>query len=280
MKNNLIIKLLLIPYFMFFVSAFAKQVPVKSIDNFNSNKPPKAIRFITLESEYVDNFGLIPKNSLITADIFSVKSEKRLKRDAQLLLKVKSIKNPETIKTANMGLGNLYAKYVEPKDKIEIAKYVPKNAIKNYYNVDIFNYVKYKILSSNDLSIYLDVDEGIENKIINEITKSNTLDELIINLKSKRYTYNKLSRMLIHILTGYTKEENKKRKNIKYLRILGFNKKGRKYLHDIKKKVTLPIYTNFNKEMELELKVTKIYSLLVNDESLIKKEIKNIIIKK
>jgi predicted nucleotidyltransferase len=165
-------------------------------------------------------------------------------------------------------------------DKIEIAKYVPKNAIKNYYNVDIFNYVKYKILSSNDLSIYLDVDEGIENKIINEITKSNTLDELIINLKSKRYTYNKLSRMLIHILTGYTKEDNKKRKNIKYLRVLGFNKQGRKYLHDIKKKVTLPIYTNFNKEMELELKVTKIYSLLVNDESLIKKEIKNIIIKK
>ena len=122
MKNNLIIKLLLIPYFMFFVSAFAKQVPVKSIDNFNSNKPPKAIRFITLESEYVDNFGLIQKNSLITADIFSVKSEKRLKRDAQLLLKVKSIKNPETIKKANMSLENLYAKYVEPKDKKEMAK--------------------------------------------------------------------------------------------------------------------------------------------------------------
>ena len=165
-------------------------------------------------------------------------------------------------------------------DKIEISKYVPKNAIKNYYNIDIFNYLKYKILSSNDLSIYLDVDEGIENKIISEINNSNTLDELIMNLKSKRYTYNKISRMLIHILTGYTKEENKHRKNIKYLRVLGFNKKGRKYLHDIKKEVTLPIYTNFNKEMELELKVTKIYSLLVNDESLIKKEIKNIIIKK
>lgn len=122
MKNNLIIKLLLIPYFMFFVSAFAKQVPVKSIDNFNSNKPPKAIRFITLESEYVDNFGLIPKNSLITADIFSVKSEKRLKRDAQLLLKVKSIQNSKKTLKSNMSLENLYAKYVEPKDKKEMAK--------------------------------------------------------------------------------------------------------------------------------------------------------------
>ena len=84
----------------------------------------------------------------------------------------------------------------------------------------------------------------------------------------------------MHILTGYTKEDNKKRKNISYLRVLGFNKKGRSYLHKIKKEVSLPIYTNFNKELELELKVTKIYSLIVNDESLIKKEIKNIIIKK
>lgn len=122
MNKTLIIKILLIPYFMFFVSAFAKQVPVKSIDNFNSNNPQKTIRFITLESDYIENFGLIPQNSLITADIFSVKTEKRFKRDAQLLLKVKSIKNSGPTKTANMGLGNLYAKYVEPKDKKEIAK--------------------------------------------------------------------------------------------------------------------------------------------------------------
>jgi hypothetical protein len=86
--------------------------------------------------------------------------------------------------------------------------------------------------------------------------------------------------MFIHILTSFTKEEAKKRKNIKYIRVLGFNKKGREYLNKIKKNTKLPIYTNFNKELELELKVTKIYSLIVNDPSLIKKEIKNIIIKK
>lgn len=165
-------------------------------------------------------------------------------------------------------------------DKIELSKYIPKNAIKNYYKVDYFNYLKYKILSSNDLSKYLGVDEGIDNKLLREINNSNTLEEFILNIKSKRYTYNKISRMLIHILTGYTKEENKSRKEIRYLRVLGFNKNGRSYLNKIKKKVNLPIYTNFNKELELELKITKIYSLIVNDESLIKKEIKNIIIVK
>ena len=39
------------------------------------------------------------------------------------------------------------------------------------------------------------------------------------------------------------------------------------------KQVEIPIYTNFNKDLELELKVTKIYAQIVNDPSLIKKEI-------
>ena len=86
--------------------------------------------------------------------------------------------------------------------------------------------------------------------------------------------------MFIHILTSFTKEEAEKRKELRYIRVLGFNKKGREYLNSIKKEVDIPIYTNFNKELELELKVTKIYSQIVNDPSLIKKEIKNIIIKK
>ena len=165
-------------------------------------------------------------------------------------------------------------------DKIEIAKYVPKNAIKNYYKTDYFNYLKYKILTTNDLSIYQTVDEGIENKLKKEIINSNTLDELILNVKSKRYTYNKIKRMLIHILTSFTKEEAKNRKEIKYIRVLGFNKKGREHLNSIKKDIPIPIYTNFNKNLELELKVTEIYSFIVNDESLIRKEIRNLIIKK
>ena len=165
-------------------------------------------------------------------------------------------------------------------DKIEIAKYVPKNAIRNYYKVNYFDYLKYKILSDNNLSIYQTVDEGIENKLKKGIDEAHTLNDLILNIKSKRYTYNKINRMFIHILTSFTKEEANNRKEIKYIRVLGFNKKLRDYLNKIKKEISIPIYTNFNKDLELELKVTKIYSQIVNDPSLIKKEIKNIIIRK
>ena len=161
-------------------------------------------------------------------------------------------------------------------DKIEFSKYIPKNAIKNYYKTDYFDLLKYKILSDVDLSIYQTVDEGIENKLKKGVLEAHTLNDLILSVKSKRYTYNKLNRMFIHIITSFTKEEAKKRKEVKYIRVLGFNKKGREYLNKEKKKTNLPIYTNFNKNLELELKVTKIYSLIVNDPSLIKKEIKNI----
>lgn len=165
-------------------------------------------------------------------------------------------------------------------DKININKYVPKNAIRNYYKIDYFKYLKYKIITDNNLSIYQTVDEGIDNKLKKVISSSYTLDDLILNIKSKRYTYNKINRMFIHILTSFTKEEASKRKDIRYIRVLGFNNKGRKYLNKIKKEIKVPIYTNFNKDMDLELKVTKIYALIVNDDKLIKDEIKNIIIKK
>ena len=121
---------------------------------------------------------------------------------------------------------------------------------------------------------YQTVDEGIESRIIKSINTSNTYEELIQNIKTKRYTYNKISRMLLHILTNFTKEESSNL-NIDYIRVLGFNLKGKKYLNKIKKDNKLPLITgykkNISKILDIELRITKIYSL-VTDYSLIKRE--------
>ncbi len=167
--------------------------------------------------------------------------------------------------------------------KVDISKYVPDNTYKHLNNLhfidDYFPFLKYKIISEIDnLNKYQTVDEGIENKIKKVINKSNSYSELVMNIKSKRYTHNKIKRMLLHILLNFTKEDAKKNKDIRYIRILGFNKKGQKYLNKIKKETKVPIYTKFNKNLENELKVTNIYSLINNDD-LIKKEIRNLIIK-
>ncbi len=153
------------------------------------------------------------------------------------------------------------------KNNIDVSSSIPKE-VKNYLiNINrnkIFELLKYKILSDKNLSIYLDVDEGIDNKIKKEIINSNDLDDFIKKIKSKRYTYNKITRMLSHILCSYTKEENET--ILKYIRVLGFSKKGKEYLNSIKKDINYPIITNINKKnvdlLELEIRTDNIYYLI------------------
>ena len=144
-------------------------------------------------------------------------------------------------------------------------KYLKEKKPNNNY----FNYLKYKILTEQEeISKYQTVDEGIHNRILKYIEESNSMEELIEKIKTKRYTYNKLNRMFTHILCGFTKEEAKNIK-LEYIRVLGFNNKGIKHLNKIKKEITLPIITNFKKEYEVllkqETKIDKIYSLITND---------------
>ena len=149
---------------------------------------------------------------------------------------------------------------------------------KNLYKVSMNDYLdilKYKVLSEDvNINKYQTVDEGIEGRIIDNITKSATYEELIQHIKTKRYTYNKISRMLLHILTSFTKEEASNI-DIDYIRVLGFTTKGQEYLSKIKKNITIPIITgykkNISKVLDIEYRVTKIYSLFTSN-NLIKKE--------
>lgn len=162
----------------------------------------------------------------------------------------------------------------------DIKPYIPKNTehylYKNLSPENYFNYLKYKILSTKDLAIYQTVDEGIENRIQNAIKSSNSWEELIKNTKTRRYTYNKINRMLIHILTSFTKAEAQNLE-IDYIRILGFNQKGKDYLNKIKKDIELPIITSYKKNisplLDLEQRITSIYNLPI-DQSLTQEEYK------
>lgn len=151
-----------------------------------------------------------------------------------------------------------------------IKKFVPKevNDIIKKRKIDYFRLLKYKItLEKKDIKKYLTVDEGIENRIIKVINESISIEDLISKIKTKRYTYNKLSRMFIHILCSTQKDYIKDNNGIKYIRILGFNEKGQKYLNRIKKNIDIPIITNvkYHKELlEYELKIEEIFNIILN----------------
>ena len=171
------------------------------------------------------------------------------------------------------------------KENIDISNTVPKETlnliVKNDYQTNYFNLLKYKILSDmSNLNKYLDVSEGLDNLIRKNIIKSNSFEELINNIKTKRYTYNRLNRMFLHILLNIKKEDISKLKEINYIRILGFTNKGRSYIKTIKDKINIPIITNYSdikdNNLNIELYSSMIYHLIIDRLDLNIKELKSI----
>lgn len=160
----------------------------------------------------------------------------------------------------------------------DIVKYLVKDSYSYLYkdiSMDrVFPYLKYRIISDR-LDDIVDVDEGIHNKLKKNIMRCNCFNDIIDTVKSKRYTYNKINRMLVHILCNFTKVENKD-KNIDYVRLLGFSPKGQKYLGSIRKDKNIPIITHYKRGIsnifDIEYRITCIYGMIMGDENLAKDE--------
>lgn len=202
---------------------------------------------------------------------------------------------PETIKRTNSyhneslddSISSATAIRKALKENKDIKNQVPEfvlDYLKDFHNIeDYFSILKYKIITEKDLSIYTTVDEGLDQKLKKEILQATSYQDLINRVKSKRYTYNKISRMLLHILCNFTKERKEKFKDITYIRLLGFSDKGRKYLNSIKKELDIPLISKINRNkdemLEFEIETTKIYSLNldpIKQLDLFNKEFKNL----
>mgnify|MGYP004457147643 FL=1 len=160
----------------------------------------------------------------------------------------------------------------------DISPYIPNNTKELLYQYlslnKAYTILKYNIINNeNNLTTYLDIEEGLDKRILKYLDTSHTWIDLVNNLKTKRYTYNKINRTLLHLLLNIKKEDNTKEI---YLRVLGFNNKGREYLKKLKKDTNLDIFTSYRKNksplLDLEYHSTYIYSLITNDSSLIKRE--------
>ncbi len=152
------------------------------------------------------------------------------------------------------------------KNKEDISKYVPNIVLPllQEYNEDIyFKLLKAKILTTPHLENFLTIDEGIEHRLVEGMQKSHTYQEFIEYVKTKRYTYNKINRMCIHILLGITKQENNH--VLPYIKILGFSKKGQEYIKSLKEE--LKSITKIDKDSivyKTEIKASILYDLIMN----------------
>lgn len=196
------------------------------------------------------------------------------------ILKNKYDIKPETLKRTNsyhdiesneliVSASNIREKVVNGQD---ISKYIPEGKINNIDEELLFSLIKVKIITEDNLDKYLSVDEGIDNRLKKVINKVNSLDSLVKMIKTKRYTYNRIMRMLMHILIGLTKDDKEKLMHNEYIRILGLNEMGQKHINQIKKDLKIPLVSKFtsvySKIKDYELKCASIYQMLTKDNVL------------
>ncbi len=104
-------------------------------------------------------------------------------------------------------------------------------------------------MSINEIANLPDVSEGLEYAIKNAVNSCNSVVELLSMVDSKRYTKTRIQRILLYAILGITKKDMQMSKNITpYIRILGFNEKGKRLLSEI---------SNRNPKLELISSVKK-----------------------
>ncbi|MED3764954.1 nucleotidyltransferase [Ureibacillus terrenus] len=116
-----------------------------------------------------------------------------------------------------------------------------------------------------NLKAFADVSEGIEYALIKHAKHSQTFSEFMSSIKSKRYTWTRLQRMLTHIFTGITKEELHQFKTPTYIRLLGMTERGQAYLSERKKSLELPMISRVGQVkdpmLEIDIRASDIYTL-------------------
>lgn len=104
----------------------------------------------------------------------------------------------------------------------------------NLYN-DLCSYV-IKTSSASEIKNIYDVSEGIENRFIESATKFKDFNELLLDVKTKRYTYTRLKRIVLRLLLKIDKEivgSIYKMDKLPFIKVLAFNAEKKELLSNV-----------------------------------------------
>lgn len=171
------------------------------------------------------------------------------------------------------------------KDKLPQASF---NHLINYTNnhnkfntLGNYTQVIHYLLRMEDKSLLrkiIDMEEGLENRIINQAYKHRDLDLLLDAITSKRYTKTRIQRILIHLMLDLTEKAFHELlpHHPSYIRVLAANDKGVFLLRKIKESTDPAIITKFShyhgynrqyldRIIEFDKKSTDLYYLGLDD---------------
>lgn len=131
-----------------------------------------------------------------------------------------------------------------------------------------------RLIEEAQLRKYLNVREGIENRLKKYAQTSSDCEELIEAVKTKRYTRTYIQRLLCHLLLDIQKSDIALFKEINcpsYIRVLAFSEKGPGLLKEVRKLATYPVISKvadfkchderINRMFSYDILATNIYNL-------------------
>ena len=126
-----------------------------------------------------------------------------------------------------------------------------------------------RMLTVDEIKEAPDISEGLENRIYNAIQSATSLEELYSIVKTKRYTHSRIRRIITSLYLGIAPGDALHK--VPYIRVLGFNDRGREILKEAKNNASMPIIMKSSQSYELpeygkhifdlECKATNLYNL-------------------
>ncbi|MFX3622470.1 MAG: nucleotidyltransferase [Ectobacillus sp.] len=185
----------------------------------------------------------------------------------------------ETFATASIASATSIRKHIQSRGLETATGVMPTSTIKHlrhYYNehrmfhdwAQYFPLLKYKLLSSStkELEHIYEAEEGLHYRVLSLIREAVSFTNFMQGLKTKRYTWTRLQRLCLHILTHTTKEQMAfvpDDETSPYARLLGMTQKGRQYLSLHKKHIAIPFLSNIktfqHPLLDLDIKASAVY---------------------
>ena len=135
-------------------------------------------------------------------------------------------------------------------------------------------FYRLRTMDTSSLRDIAGMDEGLEYRFLSAAQTASSREELIAAVKSKRYTYARLSRLCAHILLGVTRDFAAENRLPTYARVLGFRKSAAPLLHAVKTRSSIPLVAKaaaFDRSdplFSLDVRAQNLWSLGVSSPSL------------
>jgi UPF0348 protein teth514_1733 len=199
------------------------------------------------DNKRYDNILNTPNNILA---IEYLKALKKIKSTVQPIpVKREKVYYNDNVIVDEFASATAIRKLLKNEEFSEIRKVVPKSTYQilkketELGNVvlDLSRYEKEIIynlrrMTVSEIAELPDVNEGLEHSLKNAANYSNDITNLINIVKTKRYTVTRIQRILICALLGITKRDvGMAKKTEPYIRVLGFNEKGKELISRINK---------------------------------------------